>query len=106
MSIKNLTYIAILAVILLVLNGCESNAARHEEAFSKHQEWSEADRLMISQGLIRKGMTRDQVRAAWGKPCMTCTGTKKYENGVQSWEFHTQVVFFDKDDIVTRWVDR
>jgi len=106
MNVKKLSIIPILIVTALFINACESNAARHEEAFTKHQEWSEADKLMITQGLIRSGMTKEQVRAAWGKPCMTCTGTKVYESGVQSWEFHTQVVFFDKDGIVTRWTGR
>jgi len=106
MKFRALSYIAIVIVATVLLNGCESTAVRHEEAFTKHQEWTEADKLMISQGMIREGFTKEQVRAAWGKPCMICTGTKIYETGVESWEVGTQVVFFNKDGIVTRWTDR
>lgn len=100
--------IGILSVLALMftLTACESNAVRHEEAFSKHQEWTEKDKQLISSGYVVNGMSKEMVRAAWGKPCETCTGTKKFETGVESWEFKNQVVFFDKDGKVTRVVDR
>jgi hypothetical protein len=96
-----------LIFILLILNSaCESNAVRHEEAFEKHPQWSEQDKQLISQGMINYGMSKAQVRAAWGKYCKSCPGTKKFETGRESWEYQTQVVFFDKEGKVIRWVKR
>ena len=86
--------------------GCESNAVRREEAFTKHAQWSEYDKKLIADGMINLGMSKEQVRAAWGQPCQECLGTKKYETGIESWEYQTQVVFFGKDGVVTKWVER
>ena len=101
---KNQFFSTVLMVSVVFLAACESAAVRHEEAFSKHPEWSETDKRLIEKGMINYGMTMEQVRAAWGRPCQTCTGTRKYESGVISWEYGTQVVFFDRDGKVTRWV--
>ena len=47
-------------------------------------------------------MTKEQVEAAWGKPCFSCTGTVEREWG-DSWEYPTQIVFFDKNGVLLRW---
>lgn len=99
--------ITFLLLAPMVMNiGCESNAVRREEAFTRHSEWSEFDKKMIAEGMIYPGMTKDQVRAAWGQPCKECLGSKKFSSGVESWEFQTQVVIFDKAGKVTKWVER
>ena len=91
--------------VMIINTGCESNAVRREEAFTQHTEWSEHDKKLIADSMINYGMTKEQVRAAWGQPCGECLGTKKYDSGVESWEYQTQVVFFNKEGKVTRWVE-
>lgn len=100
------TIISLLFCLIVVIVGCESNAVRREEAYIKNPDWSELDKKMIAQGMINRGMTKEQVRAAWGQPCQECLGTKIYDSGIESWEYQTQVVFFDKAGKVTRWVER
>ncbi len=102
---KNIVYVLLLAFIMLNV-ACESNPARYEEAFAKNAQWSEQDKRLISEGMINYDMTKDQVKAAWGKPCGDCPGTRKYDTGTESWEYQTQVVFFNEQGKVTRWVKR
>lgn len=92
--------------LIIAITGCESNAVRKEQAFAQHSHWSSYDKKLISEGVINKGMDKEQVKAAWGGPCSSCTGTKNHESGVISWEYKTQVVFFDKQGKVTHWVER
>lgn len=92
--------------LIIVSTGCESNAVRKELAYNQHSEWSHYDKKLISDGMINKGMNKEQVKAAWGNPCFSCLGTKIYDNKVESWEYKTQVVFFDSVGNVTHWVER
>lgn len=105
LSYKKISITALFILILLNV-ACESNAVRHEEAFEINPQWSEQDKKLISEGMINYGMSKAQVRAAWGKYCLNCPGTKKYTTGRESWEYQTQVVFFDEAGKVTRWVRR
>jgi len=98
--------VVLFLALTIVITGCESNAARKELAFEQHSDWNEYDKKMISEGMIRKDMTKEQVQAAWGKHCDTCLGSKVYQTGVESWEYKTQVVFFNKQGRVTHWVER
>lgn len=86
----------------MLLQACENAPVRREEMISLHPEWDSEAVQLIQAGYLAKGMTQDQVRAAWGRPCWSCTGTTKGDWG-EAWEYATQVVFFDKDGKVTRW---
>ncbi|MEE9345066.1 MAG: hypothetical protein V3U88_05610 [Methylococcales bacterium] len=92
----------IVAVILILLTACETAPVRREDYIAQHPEWDPKMVKLISSGVIVKGMTREQVRAAWSRHCYTCQGTKSGQWG-KSLEFITQVVFFDSDGFVTRW---
>ncbi len=92
----------IITFILILLTACETQPVRREEYIAQHPEWEPEMVNLIKAGMIARGMTREQVRAAWGRHCYTCQGTKKGEWG-ESLEFITQVVFFDTDGLVTRW---
>ncbi len=96
---KNLT---LLAFVVLLLSACETAPVRREDYIAQHPEWSPAMVRLIKAGMIAKGMSKEQVRAAWGRHCMTCQGTKKGSWG-ESLEFITQIVFFDTNGLVTRW---
>ncbi len=85
------------------LIGCESSVVKPEEAIAKHPEWDEQTNAYIREGLLIKGMTKEQVRASWGKYCENCPGTKKFEWG-ETWEYPTQIVFFDKSGKMTKFV--
>ncbi len=87
---------------LFLLTACEVAPVRREDYIAKHPEWEPKMVELIRAGMIAKGMTKEQVRAAWGRPCWLCQGTTKGPWG-EAWEFDTQVVFFDSQGKVTRW---
>lgn len=97
-----------LFTIIIALLGCESPPVRRAQLIEEHPEWNAETVKIINEGYLVKGMTSDQVRAAWGRPCMTCTGTVMDDEWEKwrSWEYQTQVVFFDKDGKVTRWTKK
>jgi len=95
----------LLFTIIIALLGCESPPVRRSQLIEKHPEWSAGTVTLIKKGFLVQGMTTDQVRAAWGRPCLTCTGTamdKEWDKW-RTWEYPTQIVFFDKDEKVTHW---
>ncbi len=94
-----------IVTILILVTACETAPVRREEYISRHPEWKPETVAVIRAGMIARGMTKEQVRAAWGRPCYTCQGTASGSWG-SSWEFTTQVVFFDTDGRVTRWEDK
>ena len=98
----------IIFTIILGLFGCESPPVRRSQMVENHPEWGAEMIKIINEGFLVKGMTSDQVRASWGYPCWSCTGTKKDKkwDKWRSWEYPTQVVFFDKKGKVTRWTKK
>ncbi|ADE14848.1 hypothetical protein Nhal_1724 [Nitrosococcus halophilus Nc 4] len=94
-------YLMIIVVISLIV-ACETPTVRREDFAAKHPDWDPQMVEVIRAGMIAKGMTKEQVRAAWGEPCNTCQGTRKWEWG-ESWEYRTQVVFFNTEGLVIRW---
>lgn len=94
-----------LLLLPLLLQACESPPVRREEMLVQHPEW-EADQVeLIRKGYLSRGMTTDQVKAAWGHYCYTCPGTTKGSWG-ESWEYETQIVFFDQEGKLVRWVKK
>lgn len=91
-----------LILFTFLLLACESPPVRREEVIAQHPEWDEETIVMIRNGVLLKGMTTEQVKAAWGRPCWSCTGTTKGDWG-EAWEYQTQIVFFDKQGRVVRW---
>jgi hypothetical protein len=97
---------AILHLFLLsgfMLQACENSPVRREEMLFAHPEWNSEMVKLIKDGYLAKGMSQEQVKAAWGRPCWSCTGTTKGDWG-EAWEYATQTVFFDTNGKVTRWV--
>ncbi|MGH8497657.1 MAG: hypothetical protein ACRERV_02450 [Methylococcales bacterium] len=92
----------ILVISVILSTACENNPVRREEMVALHPEWSSDHVLLIRDGRLVKGMDQEQVKAAWGRPCWSCTGTTKGNWG-EAWEYATQSVFFDKNGKVTRW---
>ncbi|MCK5829943.1 MAG: hypothetical protein KAH20_06530 [Methylococcales bacterium] len=94
---------AIIASVLLLtaLTACENAPTRRENLLTQHPEWDSKTISVIRDGKIFKGMTKEQVRASWGRHCRTCQGTVTGTWG-DSWEYATQVVFFDTAGKVVR----
>lgn len=95
-------------LMAMILVGCESSPVRRAEYLAKHPEWDAQTVKLVKEGFIVQGMTLDQVRAAWGRPCYSCTGTtmdSDWDKWV-SWEYQTQIVFFDKNERVERWTQK
>lgn len=86
----------------LLLQACENAPVRRQEMIAEHPEWDKDYVHLIREGYLARGMSQDQVRAAWGRPNYMGTGTASGEWG-ESWEYATQVVFFDKNGKVIRW---
>ncbi len=105
MANVNKIFISALLLIVFSLSGCESSVVKPEEAIASHPEWDEQTVAYIRQGLLINGMTKEQVRAAWGPHCETCQGTKVFEWG-ETWEYVTQVVFFDTNGLMTKFVKK
>lgn len=98
----------ILYIVIVALSGCESSLVRRAELIEQHPEWSAETGSLIAEGFLVKGMTPEHVKAAWGNPCKTCTGTIDYKDldVPRSWEYQTQIVFFDKKGKVTHWAKK
>jgi hypothetical protein len=92
----------LLALVALLLTACETAPVRRVDYISEHPEWDPKMVKLIKSGMIAKGMTKEQVRATWGRECYTCQGTTSGSWG-ESLEFTTQVVFFDTAGRVTSW---
>jgi hypothetical protein len=92
-------------IIGVVLSGCESTLVKSEESIAKHPEWDAQTVAYIREGMLITGMTKEQVTAAWGKHCDTCPGTKKSDQG-DTWVYPTQIVFFDKQGKMTKYVKK
>ena len=98
MKVKTL----IIVLTGLFLQACENSPVRRQEMLSMHPEWDKEYVQLIQGGYLARGMNQEQVEAAWGRPCWSCTGTTKGTWG-ESWEYATQVVFFDLNGKVIRW---
>lgn len=92
----------LIALVVLMITACETAPVRRVDYISQHPEWKPKMVQLINSGMIAKGMTSEQVRAAWGRECYTCQGTTSGPWG-ESLEFRTQVVFFGTNGLVTRW---
>ena len=83
--------------------GCTTNMpVKRENFIAQHPEWNQPTKELIRSGIVTKGMTRDQVEAAWGQPpCWYCETMQKGDWG-EAWEYTTDVVFFNAEGRVTR----
>jgi hypothetical protein len=95
-------------IILISLIACESPPVRRAQIIEEHPEWGAKMVKVINKGYLLKGMTVDQVKASWGRPCWSCTGTKMDDewDKWQSWEYAAQTVFFDEDEKLVRWTKK
>lgn len=90
-----------LILLLITLVACENAPTRREDLLVQHPDWDSKTINVVRDGKIFIGMTKDQVRASWGGHCLTCQGTTEGTWG-ESWEYATQVVFFDSKGKVVR----
>lgn len=99
---RNLFHTLIIILSAFLFLACENAPVRREEMLFRHPEWNEQMQQLIRSGYLVRGMSQKQVKAAWGRPCWSCAGTTKNQWG-ETWEYATQVVFFDKNGNVIRW---
>lgn len=84
----NLFRISTSLILLALLTGCATYGTEQRAAVAAaHPEWSEQTRQDVAGGSIRVGMTKEQVRAAWGDPCIYCHGTRSTSAG-DWWEYN------------------
>ncbi len=98
----------LITMAIVTLLGCESPAVRRAQIVEQHPEWQDDTVKIIKAGFLSAGMNADQVKAAWGGPCWSCTGTVKHKglDVPRTWEYQTQIVFFDTDGKVTHWTKK
>jgi outer membrane protein assembly factor BamE len=78
----------ITALILATLTGCATHGTEQRAAVvAAHPDWSVQTKQDVLSGLIRVGMTQEQVLASWGTPCLTCYGTRRSSVG-EWWEYN------------------
>lgn len=86
----------------VLLIACQAAPVRRNDMISAHPEWHKSFVALIKEGYLAKGMNQEQVEAAWGRRCLSCSGTTSSATG-ESWEYPTQIVFFDLKGKVSRW---
>lgn len=100
-----------LLLLPLALAACATDAGRRDAYLAAHPQTDNTIAQNIYQGKISKGMSKDEVRAAWGDPCGYCVGTRSASWG-DSWEYNIfgsarpwagNYVFFGPDGRVTGW---
>lgn len=103
----------ILALFVVVLAACASQQSKREAYLKNHPNTDPVIAQAIKAGKIRKGMTKEEVRASWGDPCWYCYGTKEASWG-DSWEYNPfgtgrysvgagTYVYFDRSGKVINW---
>lgn len=77
-----------LAVVASLLSSCASNSpqSRIERNPQLFNRLTAKDRELVTQGLIREGMTRDAVFLSWGPPDSTIAGRKSGRE-VEEWTY-------------------
>ena len=98
-----------------LLTGCATHGTQQRAAVvAAHPEWPEQTRQDVLSGLIRVGMTKEQVLASWGQPCLICRGTRSTSYG-DWWEYDVFAdarpgigthLFFGPDDKLRFWSGR
>ena len=77
-----------------------------QEIVSRHIYWPDAVKQDILKGIIKIGMTKDQVLASWGKPDdinKTVTQYNTHEQWVyNSGSYYSRYLYFDGDQL-TSW---
>lgn len=97
--------VKLLIIASLLLTACENQPVRREAMVEQHPEWDKDTATLVRNGYLKIGMNQEQVKAAWGTHCLSCTGTTQGTWG-EAWEYATQVVFFDSTGKVTRWTQK
>jgi outer membrane protein assembly factor BamE len=77
----------LIILLLATLTGCATHGTEQRAAVvAAHPDWSVQTKQDVLSGLIRVGMTQEQVLASWGTPCLTCYGTRRSSVG-EWWEY-------------------
>jgi len=105
--------VVMLLCLLAVLPGCGAIADKQHRDAVLSRELTPDVRSAIANKQIKKGMTKDEVMAAWGRPCWACYGTRSTSEG-DWWEYNYwgagsygagagKYLFFGNDDILDYW---
>jgi len=101
----------LLCVIICLTVSCSimGGQTRRDEYLAAHPATEFRDQ--ISNGMIKVGMSKDEVIASWGPPCGYCYGTSQSSSG-ESWEYNVfgssgygsgTYLFFDNRGILQYW---
>lgn len=101
----------LLIILLLPLFGCASVSSliENSEAYAtkatrtkyiqEHPDTPKDIQTFILDGKITQGMTKEQVRASWGKPSQVMTSSQ----GVDSWSYHSTNFLYFYNDKLANW---
>jgi hypothetical protein len=82
------TSLLFLLAVAFLLSSCTSNSpqSRIESNPQLFNKLSAKDRELVTQGMIREGMTKDGVFLAWGAPDQTAAGRKNGRE-IEEWTY-------------------
>lgn len=105
--------VALLGVCLVF--GCIHSAGERRARYLAENPGVRSDIAdAVRNGAIKRGMTKDDVRASWGDPCGYCLGTRSSSWG-DVWEYNVfgsarpasgTYVYFDQRGVVVGWSGR
>jgi hypothetical protein len=96
-----------------LLSGCGMVADKQHREAVLSKDLSPDIRRAIVNKKIKKGMSKEEVKAAWGRPCWYCHGTRTTSEG-DWWEYNEfgsgsygagsgTYLFFGNDGILDYW---
>lgn len=74
-------------IVTLILFSCGSIQNLQDKIISEHPEWSIKEVEKIRNGEIDLGMTKEMVKAAWGKPRYINETDSQYTGKVTAWSY-------------------
>lgn len=89
-----------LGLCLVLLCGCSTVTARKQEKAAAYTSLSEAERALVDERRIQRGMDTNAVYIAWGKPSVVRTQPPAINSGSdQVW-----IYYGNRPVLVPRWV--
>ena len=105
---NSLKKIVCLGCLVILLMGCGMSAkqAQLREQFFSDPYCSTSIKEAISEDKIRRGMTKDQVTAAWGERSWFLTVHDTHSSWGDTWTYQGYILFFDRSGHLSEWTQR
>ena len=96
----------VIILSLIFLQACVTPQTRRQDYVDEHPDLSADISSSILKGEIAKGMSREDVRAAWGDPERETLSLTENENQNQEiWSYYTPVGRFTEGTVILTFMD-